>query len=79
MDMSSAKYALNVCREITSPAPALCNEQDFSTMLQKKIVREVNALVIHCPQKELGYEWEGELGQLQRHLNPVAAVSSNSF
>ena len=47
-------------------------------MLQKKIVREVNALVIRCPQKELGCGWEGELGQLQRHLNPGAGVSSNS-
>ena len=45
-------------------------------MLQKKIVREVNALVIRCPQKELGCEWEGELGQLQQHLNPGAGVSS---
>ena len=45
-------------------------------MLHKKLVREVNALVICCPQKELGCEWEGELGQLQRHLNPGAGVSS---
>jgi TNF receptor-associated factor 4 len=45
-------------------------------MLQKKIVREVNALVIRCPQKELGCEWEGELGQLQRHLNPGAGATS---
>ena len=59
------------------PCP-LCNEQNFSAMLQKKIVREVNALVIRCPQKELGCEWEGELGQLQQHLNPGAGVSSNS-
>ena len=57
------------------PCP-LCNEQNFSTMLQKKVVREVNALAIHCPQKELGCEWEGELGQLQRHLNPEAGVPS---
>ena len=57
------------------PCP-LCNEQNFSTMLHKKLVREVNALVIRCPQKERGCEWEGELGQLQRHLNPGAGVSS---
>ena len=57
------------------PCP-LCNEQNFTTMLHKKLVREVNALVIHCPQKELGCEWEGELGQLQQHLNPGAGVSS---
>ena len=59
------------------PCP-LCNEQNFTTMmLHKKLVREVNALVIRCPQKELGCEWEGELGQLQRHLvNPGTGVSS---
>ena len=57
------------------PCP-LCNEQNFTTLLHKKLVREVNALVILCPQKELGCEWEGELGQLQRHLNPGAGVFS---
>ena len=57
------------------PCP-LCNERNFTTMLHKKLIREVNALVIRCPQKELGCEWEGELGQLQRHLNPGAGVSS---
>ena len=56
------------------PCP-LCNEQDFTTMLHKKLVREVNALVIHCPQKQLGCECEGELGQLQGHLSPGAGVS----
>jgi TNF receptor-associated factor 4 len=45
-------------------------------MLHKKLVREVNSLVICCPEKELGCEWEGELGQLQRHLNPGAGVTS---
>jgi TNF receptor-associated factor 4 len=54
----------------------LCNEQLFTTFLHKKLTREVNALVIHCPQKELGCEWEGELGQLQRHLNPGAGATS---
>ena len=33
-------------------------------------MREVNSLIICCPQKELGCGWEGELGQLQQHLNP---------
>jgi TNF receptor-associated factor 4 len=54
----------------------LCNEQNFTTFLHKKLIREVNALVIRCPQKELGCEWEGELGQLQRHLNPGAGATS---
>jgi TNF receptor-associated factor 4 len=57
------------------PCP-LCNEQNFTTFLHKKLIREVNALAIRCPQKELGCEWEGELGQLQRHLNPGAGATS---
>ena len=53
------------------PCP-LCNEPNFTTLLHKKLVREVNALAIRCPQKEQGCEWEGELGQVQQHLNPGA-------
>jgi TNF receptor-associated factor 4 len=34
--------------------------------------------VIRCPQKELGCGWEGELGQLQRHLNQGAAGVSSA-
>ena len=60
------------------PCP-LCNEPKFTTFLHKKLVREVNALVVCCSQKELGCKWEGELGQLQSHLNPgVGVVSSNA-
>ena len=53
------------------PCP-LCNEATFTTLLHKKLIREVNALVVRCPQKELGCEWKGELGQVQKHLNPGA-------
>ena len=55
------------------PCP-LCNEPKFTTFLHKKLVREVNALAVRCPQKELGCDWEGELGQLQNHLSPGAGV-----
>ena len=50
------------------PCP-LCNEPSFTTLLHKKLVREVNALSVHCPNKDLGCEWVGELGQLEKHLN----------
>lgn len=54
------------------PCP-LCNAQDFTTFLHKKLVREVNGLAFRCPQKEQSCEWEGELGQLQQQLtNPGA-------
>ena len=58
------------------PCP-LCNEPKFTTFLHKKLVREVNALTVCCPQKELGCDWEGELGQLQSHLSPGAGVVSS--
>ena len=59
------------------PCP-LCNDPNFTTFLNKKLVREVNALVVRCPQKEQGCEWEGELGQLQSHLNSGAGVSASN-
>ena len=55
------------------PCP-LCNEPKFTTMLNKKLVREVNALVVRCPQKELGCDWEGELRKVESHLNQGAGV-----
>lgn len=60
------------------PCP-LCNEINFTTFLHKKLVREVNALVVRCPQKALGCEWVGELGQLERHLNPPSPTGGCKF
>ena len=54
------------------PCP-LCNEPNFTTMLNKKLVREVNSLVVRCPQKELGCDWEGELRKVESHLNPAGS------
>ena len=54
----------------SKPCP-LCNEPNFTTFLHKGVMREVNSLMVRCPQKELGCDWEGELGQLQQHLNPA--------
>ena len=51
------------------PCP-LCNEQNFSTILNKKLAREIKALVVSCPHKAEGCEWEGELGELPNCLNP---------
>ena len=53
------------------PCP-LCNEPNFTTMLNKKLAREINALVIRCPYKELGCKWQGELSQVCRHLNQAS-------
>ena len=53
------------------PCP-LCNEPNFTTLLHKGVKREVNALMICCRWRQLGCNWEGELGQLEEHLHPGA-------
>ncbi len=53
------------------PCP-LCNSPDFTTLLHKGVAREVNALRVYCPKKAQGCDWQGELGQVDRHLNPTA-------
>ncbi len=53
------------------PCP-LCNSPDFTTFLHKGVAREVNALRVYCPKKAQGCDWQGELGQVDRHLNPPA-------
>ena len=58
------------------PCP-LCNDPNFTVLLHKGVMREINALLVRCPQKELGCGWEGELGQLQRHLDPGAGLSES--
>lgn len=50
------------------PCP-LCNDPDYSFMLHKGVLREVNALTVFCPQKNLGCDWTGELGKVSCHLN----------
>ena len=52
-----------------SPCP-LCNLPGFTTLLHKGVAREVNALKIYCPNKPQGCDWQGELGQVEKHLNP---------
>ena len=54
------------------PCP-LCNKSRFSTFPHKKLVGEVNDLVVHCPQKELSYGQKGELVQQEQHLNPMSS------
>ncbi len=53
------------------PCP-LCNSPDFTTLLHKGVAREVNALRVYCPKKAQGCDWQGELGQVDCHLNPTA-------
>lgn len=52
----------------TKPCP-LCQDTDFSVMLHKGVMREVNSLEIKCPNEGVGCPWKGELGTLGDHIN----------
>ena len=60
---------INPIQRDNKPCP-LCNEPGFTTFLHKGVAREVNALKIYCPNKPQGCDWQGELGQVEKHLNP---------
>ena len=60
------------------PCP-LCNEPKFTTLLHKKHVREVNALMIRCIHKESGCSWVGEIGELHHHLQGCDYVNKAKY
>ena len=50
------------------PCPC-CNAKDFAQFEDKRLKRSLDAFRVHCSNKEQGCQWEGELGQLDNHLN----------
>lgn len=51
-----------------NPCP-LCQESDFTVMLDKFFARRVNELKIKCPNSSQGCEWVSELGSIGKHLD----------
>ena len=51
-----------------SPCP-LCQDGDYTIMLNKSLVRKVNGLKVKCPNSQLGCEWVGELKEAQHHVD----------
>lgn len=51
-----------------NPCP-LCQERDFTTMLNKSVSRKIKDLTICCPNKSQGCEWTGVLRNIESHLD----------
>ena len=51
-----------------NPCPC-CNAKDFDTFEDKRLKRSLYEFKVLCSNKEQGCQWEGELGQLDNHLN----------
>ena len=46
----------------------LCNEPHLNTMLDKRFRRQVNELRMFCCHEDRGCRWQGELSDLERHV-----------
>ena len=58
------------------PCP-LCNSSFSSSMPNPSVQRAINSLQVYCSFREVGCEWEGELGALAEHLNDD--IKSDSY
>ena len=46
----------------------MCKKPHLSTMLNKHFLRQVNELCVFCHHKDRGCEWQGELSDLEHHV-----------
>ena len=62
----SQEAATRIQRE--GGACPLCNEPQLKAMLDKHFLRQVNELRVFCRHKDRGCGWQGELSDLERHV-----------
>ena len=62
----SQEAATRIQRE--GGACPLCNEPCLNTMLNKRFLRQVNELRVFCRHEDRGCGWQGELSDLERHV-----------
>ena len=52
----------------TNAVCPICHDEEFKTFPNKAIDRDVKGLHIYCTNKEKGCEWQGELNDINNHL-----------
>ena len=63
-------YCQNCIQKIKLDGKSCPNcSKEYDTFPDKRLKRTLYALRVYCVQRRLGCEWEGELGELDRHLN----------
>lgn len=65
---SFCKACIEKIKAGRAPCPC-CKAEDFDTFEDKRLRRSLYAFKVRCTNKKKGCEWEGELGQLEEHLN----------
>ena len=53
---------------ITNACPT-CRNEEFNIFANKAIDREIRELLIYCTNKEKGCKWQGELNDINKHLD----------
>ena len=64
------KSCLDQVKQSTKVSTACphCRAKSFNSILNKQAVREIKSLHIYCTNKEKGCEWQGELNDINNHL-----------
>lgn len=59
----------------------LCQSEEFDSMLNKGLARDVRQLQVYCPNmsEAEGCDWVGEIGNVETHLSPGLSDSSARF
>ena len=53
-----------------------CRSEQFTTLLHRGLLREVNGLRARCPNSSAGCCWQGELKRVVEHIHPSVTASS---
>ena len=54
---------------LSSAACPMCHNEEFPTVLNKQIDREVKSLMVLCTNKQKGCMWKGEVRAVESHTN----------
>jgi len=63
---------------ITNACP-VCRNEEFMTVPNKAVDREIKSLHIYCTNKEKGCKWQGELNCINNHLGNSDGCQTDEF
>ena len=73
----SQEAATKIQRE--GGACPMCTTTGFNTVLDKHFLRQVNALRVFCRHEDRGCDWQGELSDLERHVQSCPRTITQSM
>ena len=65
---SFCKECIKKIKARSQPCPT-CKKDEFESFPNKGLQQPLYGFAVFCSNKERGCEWEGELGQLDQHIN----------